>query len=62
MMHAKTMISDDRIALVGTINLEPLSLTKQEEGAVVIDDPEVVRKLEADLIADFARGKVLTAK
>ena len=45
MMHAKTVIVDDRLAVVGSINLDALSLTRLEEDAVVVDDPELVTAL-----------------
>jgi cardiolipin synthase A/B len=38
MMHAKTFIVDDEISVVGSINLEPLSFSKLEEDALVVQD------------------------
>ena len=45
MLHAKTMLVDDDLVLVGSINLEPLSLDKLEEGALVAIDGALGRKL-----------------
>jgi len=54
MMHAKTMVVDDEIALVSTINLEPLSLGKLEEDALVVTDRsfngDLARTFEADCL------------
>ena len=38
MMHAKTIVVDDKIAVVGSQNLDPLSLHQLEEGSLVIED------------------------
>lgn len=52
MMHAKTIVADDAVAVIGSINLEPLSLTKLDEDALVVHDPavnaELARRFEAD--------------
>ncbi len=52
MMHAKTIVADDDIAVVGSINLEPLSLGKLEEDALVVHDRafagELARSFEQD--------------
>jgi len=45
MLHAKTMLIDDELALVGSINLDPLSLSKLEESALVVVSPAVVDSL-----------------
>ena len=50
-MHAKTMVVDDTLSVVGSINLEPLSLNKLEEVALVVDD----RKVNATLATSFLR-------
>jgi cardiolipin synthase len=51
MMHAKTMVVDDELSLLGSINLDPLSLNKLEEGALVVED----RALAAALALTFGR-------
>jgi cardiolipin synthase A/B len=57
MMHAKAMIVDDRIGVVGSINLDSLSLTRLEEDAVVVDDPALVEAMARDWDADVARSR-----
>jgi cardiolipin synthase len=52
MMHAKTMLVDDRIVVVGSINFDPLSMELLEEGCLVADDrafaAELARRWEVD--------------
>jgi cardiolipin synthase len=57
MMHAKAMIVDERVAVVGSINLDSLSLTRLEEDAVVVDDPELVAALARDWDADIKQSR-----
>ena len=51
MMHAKTVLVDDRLSVIGSTNLDPLSLNRLEEGSIVVDD----RKLAEDLAKTFER-------
>jgi cardiolipin synthase len=60
MMHAKTMVIDDRIAVVGSTNMDPLSFDRLEEGSVVAESPVLARRLVETLRADFARSKEIT--
>lgn len=52
MMHAKTFVVDQELAVVGSINLEPLSFSKLEEDALVVQDrvftDELARTFEQD--------------
>lgn len=52
MLHAKTMVVDGTLSQVGSINLDPLSLSKLEEDALVIQDPALGSALEAAFEAD----------
>ena len=40
MMHSKMVIVDDSLVLVGSINLDALSLNKQDEDGVIVDDAQ----------------------
>lgn len=53
MMHAKTMILDGRYFAVGSCNLDPLSLTRMDEGALVVDDQKLAGDETARLAMDF---------
>ena len=46
MMHAKTMLVDDRLVVVGSINFDFLSMEWLEEGCLVVDDFAFAAKLE----------------
>ena len=52
MLHAKTMLVDDSLALIGSINLDPLSLNTLDDVALVVDDravnTELTERFEAD--------------
>jgi cardiolipin synthase A/B len=60
MMHAKTMLVDDELALIGSINLDPLSLNELEEDALVVEDRGVADQLGQAFAADCARSKRLS--
>jgi cardiolipin synthase len=57
MMHAKTMLVDDELSLVGSINLDPLSLHELEEDALVVEDRGFSEQLAGSFLADCARSK-----
>jgi cardiolipin synthase len=59
MMHSKTLLVDDALSLVGSINLEPLSLSKLDEAALVVEDPALAARLAESFVADCARGQEL---
>jgi cardiolipin synthase len=59
MIHAKTMLVDDDLVVVGSINLDPLSLNKLEEGAVVVQDRGLAGQLEQQFLVDVGRSKAI---
>lgn len=44
-LHAKSMVFDDRLAVVGSANFDYLSISMNWELAVVVDDPAIVSQL-----------------
>jgi len=52
MMHAKTFVIDDEIAVVGSQNLDPLSLNTLEEGSLVVEDAAFNAGLAAAFLRD----------
>ncbi len=56
MMHAKTMVVDDRYTVVGSTNLDPLSAKWLEETSMVVDDPALTAQLSTSLEADFTHS------
>jgi len=57
MMHSKTMVVDDHLVMIGSTNLDPLSLRQMEEGSLVIEDAALAGELEKHLEQDFAWSK-----
>ncbi len=53
MMHAKTMLVDDWLSVVGSTNMDALSLNKLGEGSMVVADQELNRQLERGWEQDF---------
>lgn len=60
MMHAKTMVIDDRWVVIGSTNIDALSFDFLEEGSLVADAAVVARKLEDHLVDDMAQAKEIT--
>lgn len=59
-IHAKSMVCDDEIAIVGTINLDYRSLYHHFENAVVFSDKQAVTAVKADAEETFALSKLCT--
>ena len=57
MMHAKTMVVDDELSVVASINLDPLSLGKLEEVALVVQDRAFNEALARSFEQDSAHCK-----
>ena len=57
MMHAKTMVIDDDLSIVGSINLDPLSLFRLEDGALVVRDRAFTHALAASFEEDIGRAE-----
>ncbi|UNP29835.1 phospholipase D family protein [Lysobacter gummosus] len=53
-MHAKSMVIDERIGVIGTHNFDPRGDHYNTESAVVIDDPVFARTLAASIRRDIA--------
>jgi cardiolipin synthase len=53
MMHAKTMLVDDRLVIVGSINMDFLSMEWLEEGCLVADDRSFAAELERRWLEDL---------
>lgn len=52
MLHSKTMLVDDRLSVIGSVNLDPLSLNKLDEVALVIDDAATAAELATSFVED----------
>ena len=56
MMHAKTMLVDDSLSVIGSTNLDPLALGSSEEGSVVVDDAGLAAGLAAAFEKDLGHA------
>src|SRR5690606_2519595 len=55
-MHAKSLVVDNRVGVVGTHNFDPRGDDYNTESAVVIEHPEFARALAASIRRDIAPG------
>lgn len=62
MMHAKTMLVDDELSVVASINLDPLSLNKLEEVALVVQDRDFAAKLAKTFEDDMTHARSLSRR
>ena len=62
MMHAKTMLVDDRLVLVGSINYDVLSFKLLEEGSLVFEDQQAAREMEAFFLEDLDHATEVKAR
>jgi cardiolipin synthase len=60
MMHAKTLLVDDWLSVVGSTNLDSLSLNKLGEGSLVLADEEFARKQERCWERDLRYSREIT--
>jgi phosphatidylserine/phosphatidylglycerophosphate/cardiolipin synthase-like enzyme len=51
-LHAKSLVVDRRIGVVGTHNFDPRSENYNTEGAVIIDDPVFAEQLAQSILRD----------
>ncbi len=61
-IHAKTAVFDDKIAIVGSMNLDNISLHYNFEGGLIITNPECVWELKSHFIKDVEGLKPITTE
>jgi len=59
-LHAKSMVIDQSIGVVGTHNFDPRGDDYNTESALVIDDPVFAQELEASIRGDMLPGNAWT--
>lgn len=59
-LHAKSLVVDERIAVIGTHNFDPRGDTLNTESAVVIEDAAFARALAASIRGDMAPDNAWT--
>ncbi len=58
-MHAKALVMDDKLALVGSANLDVRSLRLNYETNLLVFDADFINALKRIVLADFAQGEEL---
>jgi len=59
-LHAKSLVIDERVGVIGTHNFDPRSDHYNTEAAVVVHDPAFARALAASIGNDMAPGNAWT--
>ena len=59
-LHAKSMVVDGKVGVVGTHNFDPRGDTYNTESAVVIEDPAFAARLAGSIRRDMAPGNAWT--
>lgn len=59
-LHAKSMVADDRHAVVGSANFDFLSIAMNWELSVVIEGPEIVNQLREQHAVDLEESEEVT--
>ena len=59
-LHAKSMVIDQRIGVVGTHNFDPRGDAYNTESALVVEDPAFAQALEASIDGDMLPGNAWT--
>ncbi len=57
MLHAKTMLVDDSLSVVGSTNLDPLALTTSDECSLVVEDPGLAARLATAFEEDLRHSR-----
>jgi cardiolipin synthase len=62
MLHAKTILCDDRWVRVGSSNLNPSSLLGNYELDVLIEDPDLAEAMQAQFRRDISRSREVASR
>jgi cardiolipin synthase len=62
MLHAKTIVADDRWTRIGSSNLNPSSLLGNWELDVLIEDPQLADAMERQFRLDIAKSREVTRR
>jgi cardiolipin synthase len=62
MLHAKSIVCDDRWTRIGSSNLNPSSLLGNYELDVLIDDSELADAMQAQFRRDIARSREVASR
>jgi len=57
MLHAKTMVIDRHLSVVGSTNLDPVSMRSADEGSLMVDDATLADALARDFLEDLGYSR-----
>ena len=60
MMHAKTIVIDDRYVMIGSTNMDALSFEHLEEGSLIARSPSLARTMAEHFLEDCKFAKEIT--
>ncbi len=60
-MHAKTMLIDDEVAVIGSFNLDPRSAIDNTESMLLVREGAAVQQLREAMVVDFAYSTAASA-
>jgi phosphatidylserine/phosphatidylglycerophosphate/cardiolipin synthase-like enzyme len=58
-LHAKLILSDEKVAIVGSINIAPGSFDSRRELAIQINDPDIIKRIHKTLEKDWENSHPL---
>ncbi len=61
MMHSKFIVADDQLSVIGSTNMDPLSLDRVEEGSLVVEDPALAAALAREFEQDLVHSREIHA-
>ncbi len=62
MLHSKTILVDDRLTLIGSMNFDRLSYRFLEEGSLLVDDAGFAKRAKQSFLEDQRRSVDVAAK
>jgi cardiolipin synthase len=62
MMHSKVILVDDELSVIGSTNMDPLSLDEVEEGSLVVEDAALAAQVAASFEEDFGHSREIHAR
>jgi cardiolipin synthase A/B len=57
MLHTKTILVDDWVSVIGSVNLDALSLNRLAEGSLVVSDRALAAELERSFLRDVQHAR-----
>ncbi len=62
MMHSKVILVDDQLSVIGSTNMDPLSLNDVEEGSLVVEDATLAAAVAAAFEKDLVHSRQIHAR